>query len=246
MSAAATSLLAGPDGRPTHEAPTEDSLPMYLTTRAPRRLASLAIAGVLALSLAACGDDDDDDAASDTTAAAAATTDAPAVETTEAGGAPTTPHTSDHGDHPTIAVDGVDYAYENLPAEIEAGTMLTFTNQSTTEFHEMVVIRIPDEETRPVSELALLPQEESDAIFASTMPALVSVAGPGEEGMPVVGDGVISEPGRYAVVCFIPIGADPQVVLDAMQSESSTPPDLGDGPPHITAGMYAELNVTAA
>ena len=225
---------------------------MYVTTRAPRRLASLAIAGVLALSLAACGGDDDDDAGSDTTAAAAATTDAPAatteepVETTEAGGAPTTPHTSDHGDHPTIAVDGIDYGYENLPAEIEAGTVLTFTNQSDTEFHEMVVIRIPDDETRPVEELALLPQEESDAIFASTMPALVSVAAPGEEGMPVVGDGVISEPGRYAVVCFIPIGADPQVVLDAMQSESSTPPDLGDGPPHITAGMYAELVVTEA
>jgi plastocyanin len=226
---------------------------MYVTTRAPRRLASLAIAGVLALSLAACGGDDDDDAASDTTAAAAATTDAPAaatteapaVETTEATADTTTPHTGAHGDHPTVSVDGVDYAYENLPAEIEAGTTLTFTNQSTAEFHEMVVIRIPDEETRSVEELAQLPEEESDAIFANSMPALVSVAPPGEEGMPVVGDGVISEPGRYAVVCFIPIGADPQAVMDAMQSESSTPPDLGDGPPHVTAGMYAELNVTA-
>lgn len=217
---------------------------MHLTTRARRRLAPLAMAGVLALSLAACGGDDDDDAASDTTAAAA-TTEARA-ETTEAPAADTTaPHTSAHGDHPTIGVDGVDYGYENLPAEIEAGTTLTFTNTSDAEFHEMVVIRIPDEETRPVSELALLPQEESDAIFANSMPALVSVAAPGEEGMPVLGDGVISEPGRYAVVCFIPIGADPQAVMDAMQSESSTPPDLGDGPPHVTAGMYAELNVTA-
>jgi hypothetical protein len=233
---------------------------MYATTRAPRRLASLAIAGVLALSLAACGGDDDD-AASDTTAAAAATTEAPVetteapaettdapaetTETTEAGADSTAPHTSAHGDHPTIAVDGIDYAYENLPAEIPAGTMLTFTNQSTAEFHEMIVVRIPDEETRPVSELVQLPQEESDAIFANSMPALVSVAPPGEEGMPVVGDGVISEPGRYAVVCFIPIGADPQLIRDAMQSESSTPPDLGGGPPHVTAGMYAELNVTA-
>jgi hypothetical protein len=212
---------------------------MHVTSRARRRLAPLAIAGVLALSLAACGSDDDDaDAAGVTTEAPAAETTAPAAETTA-------PHTSEHGDHPTIAVDGVDYGYENLPDEIAAGTTLTFTNTSDAEFHEMVVIRIPDSETRPVSELALLPQEESDAIFADTMPALVSVAGPGEEGMPVVGDGVISEPGRYAVVCFIPIGADPQAIMDSMQSESSTPPDLGDGAPHITAGMYAELTVTA-
>jgi plastocyanin len=218
----------------------EELLPMSVTSRARRRLAPLALAGVAALTFVACGGDDDD-AASDTTTAAVATTDAPAPTDAPA---TTTPHSA-HGDQPTIAVDGIDYGYENLPAEIAAGTTLTFTNTSEAEFHEMVVIRIPDEETRPVSELALLPQEESDAIFANSMPALVSVAAPGEEGMPVVGDGVISEPGRYAVVCFIPIGADPQAILDSMQTESSSPPDLGDGPPHITAGMYAELTVTA-
>ena len=49
-------------GRSDHEATSEDLLPMHVTTRARRRLATLAIAGVLALSLAACGDDDDDDA----------------------------------------------------------------------------------------------------------------------------------------------------------------------------------------
>jgi hypothetical protein len=215
----------------------EDLLPMHLTTRARRRFAPLAVAGVLALSLAACGGDDDDDAASDTTAAAAATTEAPAPETTEAAAPESTePHTSAHGDPATAPP----------PAPRAPGTALTFTNTSDAEFHEMVVIRIPDDETRPVAELATLPPEESDAVFADSMPALVSVAAPGEEGMPVVGDGVISEPGRYAVVCFIPIGADPQAVVDAMQSESSTPPDLGDGPPHITAGMYGELTVTPA
>ena len=214
---------------------------MHVTTRARRRLAPLALAGVLALSLAACGGDDDDDAASDTTTAAAAVTGAPTTD------APTTdaPATTAHGDHQTIAVDGVDYGFENLPVEIAAGTMLTFTNTSSAEFHEMVVIRIPDEETRSVEELTQLTEAETDAVFADVMPALVSVAPPGEAGMAVVGDGTIAEPGRYAVICSVPIGADPQAVMDAMQSESSTPPDLGAGPPHFTAGMYAELTVTA-
>ena len=145
-----------------------------------------------------------------------------------------------------MQVDGIDYGFENLPAEVPAGTMLTFRNTSDAEFHEMVVMRIPDEETRSVEELTALPPEESDAIFAEVMPALVSVAAPGEEGMPVLGDGTITEPGRYAVVCFIPVGADPAVVAEAMQTESSGPPDLGDGPPHASAGMYGELIVTEA
>ena len=146
--------------------------------------------------------------------------------------------------HQTVIVDGIDYGFENLPAEVPAGTALTFRNTSDVEFHEMVVMRIPDEESRSVGQLAALPPDESDAIFAGAMPALVSVAAPGEEGMAVVGDGTITEPGRYAVVCFIPVGADPAVVMEAMQSESSTPPDIGDGAPHISQGMYAELTVS--
>ena len=210
---------------------------MHLTTRRTR-LAALAAAGVLTLSLAACGDDDDD--AGDATTAPAATA-APADETT----APAA-DTTDHNEHQTVQVDGIDYGFENLPAEVPAGTMLTFRNTSDKEFHEMVVMRIPDEETRSVEELAALPPEESDAIFAEVMPALVSVAAPGEEGTPVLGDGTIADPGRYAVICFIPVGADPAVVAEAMQTESSGPPDLGDGPPHVSAGMHGELLVTEA
>lgn len=192
------------------------------------RIRYVAAAAALGVALVACGDDDD--AASDTTAAA---------PTTAAGSA-----TTAGGDHPTVAVEGVDYAFENLPEEIAAGTQLTFTNASTAEFHEMVVIRIPDDETRPVEELLQLPEEELGAIFGDAPPALVAVAGPGEEGMPVVGDGTINEPGRYVVSCFVPVGADPQAVADAMQAAGDEQPDLGDGPPHFTAGMWAELTVT--
>jgi hypothetical protein len=189
------------------------------------RLVAVAVTGAVALSLAACSDDDADTA--------------PTVPIATSGS-----DTSAHVNHQTVIVDGIDYGFENLPAEVPAGTALTFRNTSDVEFHEMVVMRIPDEESRSVGQLAALPSDESDAIFAGAMPALVSVAAPGEEGMAVVGDGTITEPGRYAVVCFIPVGADPAVVMEAMQSESSTPPDLGDGAPHISQGMYAELTVT--
>jgi len=218
----------------------EELLLMHGETRGHRRtLMAFAGAGVVALSLAACGGDDDD--AADTTSAAPAATEAP-MATAPAG---TEPMGSMAGDMPVVTVDGVDYGFENLPAEITAGTMLSFQNVSDKEFHEMVVIRIPDEETRSVEELVALTEEEQKAIFGDALPALVAVAGPGEAGMPVLGDGTIAEPGRYAVVCFIPIGADPAAVAEAMQTESSEPPDLGGGPPHVTAGMFAEVLVTA-
>lgn len=218
---------------------------MHVTTRARRRLAPLAIAGVLAVSLAACGGDDDD--ASNTTAAAASETTAPAAETTA-------PHTSEHADHQTVAVAGIDYGYENLPAEVPAGTMLSFMNTSDKEAHELVAFLLPEEETRSVEELVQLPPEELFAMFSGE-PAMVLIAGPGEEGIAVVGDGTLTEPGRYIIACAIPIGADPAEVMappssdpapTAEGSAPSGPPETEGGPPHFTAGMYGELVVTAA
>jgi uncharacterized cupredoxin-like copper-binding protein len=211
------------------------------------RIKYLAAAAALGLALVACGDDDDAGDASTTEAVTDAPADTGATATTAAGAA-TTAGGSDStasSDHVTVAVQGVDYAFEDLPAEVAAGTELTFSNASEVEFHEMVVIRIPDDEERPVEELLQLPEEEIDAIFGDGPPALVSVAGPGEDGMPVVGDGTITEPGRYVVACFIPVGADSAAVADAMQSTGTEQPDLGDGPPHFTQGMWAELTVTA-
>jgi len=209
-------------------------------TRARGRLTSTAAVGAIAVGLVACGGDDDDDAATTDTPAATA---APAGTQAPAG-------TADGGSmpagHQMITVEGVDYAFENLPASVPAGTMLGFHNSSEAEFHEMVVTPIPDEETRPVTELVTLPEDEINAIFGETEPAAALVAGPGEDGIAVFGDGTVTEPGRYAVVCFIPVGADPAAVAAAMQSPTSEPTDLGDGPPHASAGMVAEFEVTDA
>lgn len=181
-------------------------------------------AGVLALSMAlgvaACGDDSDDEA-----------TDTEETTTTEAEAA-----------SEPITVTAVDYAYEGLPSEVEAGTQLKLVNQSAGEVHELVAILIPEAETRPVSELVALPEEELGAVFGGEPePATVLLAAPSStEQIPAVGDGTLTEPGRYAVVCFIPVGADPAVVLDP---NASGPPE-SDDPPHVSRGMFAELTVT--
>jgi hypothetical protein len=181
---------------------------------------------VSAVGLVACGDDDDD---------------GPDAITTEAG---TVPVAASIPGTNIVTVVATDYKFSELPAEVPAGTKFALQNDSTAEAHEMIVIRIPDDEKRTIGQLAALPEAESDAVFAGVEPSTVIVALPGETGQAVEGDGTVTEPGRYAVVCFIPKGADPDVLAEAMSNTAATgPPDMGTGPPHITQGMYAETVV---
>ena len=153
-----------------------------------------------------------------------------------------------------MQVDGIDYGFENLPAEVPAGTMLTFRNTSDKEAHELVAFRLPDDGDALASRSSSqLPPEELFAMFTGE-PAMVLIAGPGEEGMAVVGDGTLTEPGRYIIACAIPIGADPAEIMappssDPAATEGSAPsgpPEAEGGPPHFTAGMYGEVLVTEA
>ena len=182
-------------------------------------LATLAFGLLLGI---ACGDDDDSLPATATSAPAATNTPAPAEVSAT-----------------SIEVRAVDYAFEGVPEKVAAGTAFTLVNESTEEVHEIVAIRIiSDSETRSVAELVQLPDEELEGIVAE-MPAMVIVAPPGEEGMAVLGDGTLSEPGRYGLLCFIPTGADPEAVMEA---EGEFPEEVG-GPPHAFQGMFAEVIV---
>ncbi len=206
-----------------------------MTTSTSRR-ARLAAAGVLTMAvLAACGDDD---SGSSATTAAPATSAAPAPTTAAAAAATST----SMGDMMMVEVNAIDYAFEDLPASVPAGTMLNLTNTSTEEVHELVAFRLADDETRPIDELVMLPEAELGALLAGE-PATVIVAPPGEGGFPAVGDGTLAEPGRYAIMCFIPIGADPAEYIAAAQASTGAPPEVAGGPPHFTAGMFAELTV---
>jgi len=201
-----------------------------MTTNHRLRRSALALlaSGVLALGVTACGDDDDTATTEDPT-----TTEAPAEETPAEG------DDDEAAAGETIVVTAVDWGFEGLPDEVPAGTRLSLANEGE-EPHELVAIRIPDEETRPVSEIVALPMDELGAIFGGEPePATVILSAHGQTDTPgaVVGDGTLTEPGRYAIVCFLPVGSDDSIL------ESEGPPE-GDAPPHVSQGMFAELVVS--
>lgn len=166
-----------------------------------------------ALLLAACGD-----------ATAAETTTAAEAEPSES----------------VIEVTAVDFGFENLPEQIPAGTTLTLVNESPVELHELVAIRLPEDETRTVEELMASP-EDLAAYFPSV--TTVVIAPPGEDGVAVEGTGRLDEPGRYAIICAIPTGADPAEYMEAAAETEGGPPEVAGGPPHFAHGMYAEVTV---
>lgn len=148
------------------------------------------------------------------------------------------------GSDPTgdfVDVRAIDFAYLDVPTSVSAGTSFSLTNESSAEAHELVAVRLPDDERRPVAELVTLPPEEFGPLMRGVR--TVVLAAPDEQGIAVVGDGSLDEPGRYALICVIPTGADPQEYLTEAAT-SDGPPDVAGGPPHMVNGMFAEISVT--
>jgi len=163
----------------------------------------------------------------------------------------------------TVEVTAVDYDFEGVPETIASSdaTGFRFSNEGE-EVHEMILFNLGDDE-RPIDELLELPDEELEGVITFTSAAF---APPGEE------DAIFTrlEPGRYGMVCFIPLGTtsleqleegpppeeggDPSEAAsgealaseEASSTESGPPPgEEGEegGPPHFTQGMVAEFMV---
>ncbi|HEX5696759.1 MAG TPA: hypothetical protein VFZ15_10235 [Acidimicrobiia bacterium] len=126
-------------------------------------------------------------------------------------------------------VTAVDYQFETDLSGLEAGyNGFAFANGGT-EMHEMALIRFNDDTTETIEELLELPEEE--AFSKITMPG-------GSFAMPEESDTLFVdlEPGRYAIACFLPVGATPENI-DALESGEL------DGPPHFSQGMVQEFTI---
>lgn len=141
----------------------------------------------------------------------------------------------------TVEVRAVDYGFEGLPETVAAGSTFTLVNESSVEVHELVAIRLPDDENRSADELVQLPPEELAQLFPFV--DSVIIAPPEAEGFAVEGTGTIEEPGRYLIICAIPTGADPDEYMAAAAAADGGPPQVAGGPPHLAMGMYGDVTV---
>ena len=174
-----------------------------------------ALALVLLLLLTACGSDDTD--TSETAETAENTADTPAE---------------------VVAITAVDYAFEGVPAEVAAGTELTLQGVADAEPHEAVVFRVPDGDDR--APLELLDSGE-ELPFAGVL-----IAPPGgAPGFGPEGPVVLTEPGRYLLVCFIPVGTTAEAFAELAESGGTSEDLPQTGPPHFVQGMVADLTVAA-
>jgi hypothetical protein len=122
-------------------------------------------------------------------------------------------------DFHTSSVTGVDYAFQDAPDTEPAGTVaFRFTNKSTDEDHEMVILRKNDDTTESWDQLMQLPEEQASqktTYMGSTQ------AHPGQSGAALT----TLTPGSYVMICFLPVGG------------------AEDGAPHFTKGMVHEFAV---
>ncbi|MEM7322773.1 MAG: hypothetical protein AAF531_06790 [Actinomycetota bacterium] len=140
-----------------------------------------------------------------------------------------------------VEITARDYSYEGVPETMAAGSSIILRNESAVEAHEIVAVRLADDEERSAAEIAQLPPDELQAVLVP--PTAVILAGPDEEGQAVVGSATLDQPGRYVFFCLIPTEADPDAYLEAAAT-SDGPPDVPGGPPHFVQGMWAEVEVT--
>lgn len=131
-----------------------------------------------------------------------------------------------------MSMTAKDYQYDGVAKSVKAGpTVLRLQNKGT-ELHEAVVVRINDGVTDSLDDL-LKDEEAAQAKVTMVGAAFVE---PGTTGGSTL---ALDKPGRYAIVCFIPVGTTPDAMKKAM--ESGTEPD---GPPHFSQGMKAEFTVS--
>jgi hypothetical protein len=148
---------------------------------------------------------------------------------------------------PKITVIATDYAYEGVPASVPVGTVFRMDNHSTDEFHELVFVRIDDDDDRTAEEIMAL---DLDELFDGDNPTFgllgdVMLARP--DGGSYVVNGVpgqgITNPGRYIVMCLTPVGADPAFAEQRAGDGPPTAEDLAGTVPHYQMGEYAEFIV---
>ncbi len=130
---------------------------------------------------------------------------------------------------PITDIVATEYRFDEVPATLPAGPHGFRLIGEGEEFHELALIRVDDD--RPVVDLLELSEDEQEE--ATTYIGGVTAC-PGKTSPEALG--VDLEPGRYTLLCFVPVGTSPDLEGDDLL-------DAYENDPHFTEGMVAEFTV---
>lgn len=136
---------------------------------------------------------------------------------------------SDNCGYQVVDVEAQEYAFSNLPAELESGpTIVRLTNHGK-EVHEIAFAKRKEGTTKPVDQLLALPEDQVDekVEFLSGGFAMPDASGAALLDLSA---------GDYIAVCFIPVGT----TAETMASLDGPP---ADAMPHAMQGMTGEFTV---
>lgn len=129
-----------------------------------------------------------------------------------------------------LTVTATDYAFTGLPDTLDAGPVIVELVNDGTEFHQVMLLRLADDERASLEEIVARPEDE---LLTSATPVGGAFAAPD-----ATGTGMLDLPaGRYLAICALPVGATPEN-MPAIESGQH------EGVAHATVGMVQLVTVT--
>ena len=126
-----------------------------------------------------------------------------------------------------LEVNTIEYGFDGLPEELEAGVTAILLTNNGAQMHEMAMLRRNEGVTESWQELLELPEEEAMTKATFVGAGFVPMT---DSTTLVVAD---LEAGEYIALCFVPDGS---MMHDGEMTE-------GTGPPHFVEGMMQEFVV---
>lgn len=128
--------------------------------------------------------------------------------------------------HDVVAVE---YAFTGVPSTLPPGPHGFRLSTEGEELHELALVRLDDD--RPLDVLLDLPEDEQEGVveYIGGVAACPGTTSPEPLGADL-------EPGRYALVCYVPVGTTPDLRGDELL-------EAYENPPHYARGMTTEVTV---
>jgi hypothetical protein len=128
--------------------------------------------------------------------------------------------------HEQIDVTGNEYSFEGLPKTVPAGTVAIRFTDTGAELHELAIFRVKSKDS--VKKILAMPEKEQAKKIDEIGGTFAM------QGQTTYAIAEMTKPGRYGVVCFLPVGSTSIEAAEGAGRNAKS---------HADEGMYATITV---